>query len=64
MNLGEFRRLTEDLSDDTQIIFEAAANPFGNVWTALGIEETTLAFFGRELPAVMLQRDTENNPED
>ncbi len=54
MNLGDFRKLTKDLPDDADILFDSANNPFGNCWEAFHIELTERAFFGAVIPAVKL----------
>ena len=54
MLLKEFRELTKDLPEDIEMILVAKGNPFGNCWTLLSIEATSLSFFGKSLPAIKL----------
>lgn len=59
MNLGEFRELTKSLPDDIDLIIDARANYFGNCWSVLAIEATSVSSFGVHNPAIKL---SESNP--
>lgn len=54
MDLKEFRELTKNLPEDTEIIIDARGNPFGNCWSVLAIEATSVAHFGKQYPAIKL----------
>ena len=54
MNLGEFRELTKEISDDVELIIEAEHNPCGNCWSVLSVEATSVWSFGIESPALKL----------
>jgi len=60
MNLKTFKELIKDLPDDVEIIIDARSNPFGNCWSVLTIEMTSISSFGISSPAIRLSEDTPN----